>query len=215
LPSHSLQISESPITFFGSEAEMVESLSLENLRLRAKEGFLNRLLMAMTLLTRHRSLVSGNLASALRDITRMAALSVEVQRASIWFLDDARRVLSCACIFDGLECLHSEGAQLLACNYPAYFAEIERGRVVAADDALEDFRTKEFAQGYLIPLSITSMLDVPIKNGDKLVGVVCLEHTGLRRTWQPEEQQFAAFVSSLVSLAMDASDQIQAQQPSF
>jgi GAF domain-containing protein len=164
--------------------------------------------MAMTLLTRHRSLVSGDLTNALRDITRMAALSVEVQRASVWFLDDARTNLTCACLFDGREGLHGEGAQLLAAHYPAYFAEIERGRVVAAEDALRDPRTREFAAGYLLPLGITSMLDVPIKNGDKLAGVVCLEHTGPRRTWQPEEQQFAAFVSSLVSLAIEATDQI-------
>jgi two-component system sensor histidine kinase/response regulator len=191
-----------------TEGDLVETLSLENQRLRAKEGFLNRLLVAMTLLTRHRSLVSGNLPSALRDITRMAALSVEVQRASVWLLDDTRTQLTCACLFDGIESLHGEGAHLQANNYPAYFAEIERGRVVAADDALTDPRTREFAQVYLLPLNITSMLDVPIKKGDRLVGVVCLEHTGPRRNWQPEELQFAAFLSSLVSLAMDAADQI-------
>lgn len=192
----------------------MESLSLENQRLRTKEAFLNRLLMAMTLLTRHRSLVSGDLPSALRDITRMAAMSIEVQRTSIWLLDDTRTHLDCACLFDGLESLHGEGAHLLASDYPAYFAEIERGRVVAADDALQDPRTREFAQGYLLPLNITSLLDVPIKRGDKLIGVVCLEHTGPRRTWQPEEQQFAAFISSLVSLAMDAVEQIRGQQAS-
>lgn len=206
----SFQSDESPITFLDPDGDAVQALTAENQRLRHKEGFLNRLLMAMTLLTRHRSLVSGNLSNALRDITRMAALSIEVQRASVWFLDEARTTLTCACIFDGLEGLHGEGAQLLAYRYPSYFAEIERGRVVAAEDALQDPRTREFAQGYLIPLSITSMLDVPIKSSDKLLGVVCLEHTGPKRAWQSEELQFAAFVSSLVSLAIEASEQIKA-----
>jgi GAF domain-containing protein len=187
----------------------IGELILDNQWLRHKEAFLNRLLMAMTLLTRHRSLVSGELTHALRDITRMAALSVEVQRASIWFLNDSRTHLTCACLFDGRDGLHGEGAQLLAAQYPAYFAEIERGRVVAAEDAVQDPRTREFAEGYLLPLGITSMLDVPIKNGDRLAGVVCLEHTGPCRAWQPEEQQFAAFVSSLVSLAIEATDRIQ------
>lgn len=201
--------SESVFDLF-EEAEPVdvEALSREVQHLREKENFLHRLLMAMTLLSRHRSIVSGDLGSALRDITRMAALSVQVQRASVWYLDETRTNLSCACIFDGLEGLHSEGACLSATNYPTYFAEIERGRVVAADDARLDPRTREFAEGYLIPLSITSMLDVPIKHGDKLAGVVCLEHTGSARAWLPEEKQFAAFASSLVSLAMEASERI-------
>jgi GAF domain-containing protein len=206
-------VDATPIMFLGPEGETIDKLQLENQRLRAKEGFLNRLLLAMTLLTRHRSLVSGDLATALRDITRMAALSLEVQRVSIWMLDEARTVLNCACIFDGIESLHSEGAQLLAANYPAYFAEIERGRVVAADDAVHDPRTAEFAQGYLLPLRITSMLDVPIKNGDRLMGVVCLEHTGARRAWQPEELQFASFVSSLVSLAMESTERLRGMEP--
>jgi len=208
VPSHANQVDGSPITFLDPEHEQVGVLTLENQRLRDKEAFLNRLLMSMTLLTRHRSLVSGDLKSALCDITRMAALSVEVQRVSIWFLDETRTTLTCACIFDGIESLHGEGAKLQARSYPAYFAEIERGRVVAAEDALRDPRTREFGPGYLVPLSISSMLDVPIKQGDRLAGVVCLEHTGPRRSWQPEELQFAAFVSSLVSLAIEASERM-------
>ncbi|GLH72066.1 hypothetical protein GETHLI_05680 [Geothrix limicola] len=202
------QAYDSEITFLDSDETALAALRQENQQLRTKEAFLNRLLMAMTLLTRHRSLASGDLKNALRDITRMAALSVEVQRASIWFLDEARTDLTCACIFDSLESLHGEGARLLARNYPAYFAEIERGRVVAAEDALQDPRTCEFAEGYLRPLRISSMMDVPIKVGDRLIGVVCLEHTGPCRAWQPEEQQFAAFVSSLVSLVIETSERI-------
>ncbi|NWJ39579.1 MAG: GAF domain-containing protein [Geothrix sp.] len=198
--------------FDGAKVVDVEALTLEVHQLREKENFLNRLLMAMTLLSRHRSIVSGDLGSALRDITRMAALSVQVQRASVWFLDETRTTLTCACIFDGLEGLHSEGARLSAGDYPTYFAEIERGRVVAAEDACQDSRTREFAEGYLVPLSITSMLDVPIKQGDKLAGVVCLEHTGPMRAWLPEEKQFAAFASSLVSLAIEATERLESAE---
>lgn len=199
---------ETAFLFPEEEALKLEALTQENQRLRAKEAFLNRLLLAMTLLTRHRSIASGDLPAAFRDITRMAARSVAVQRASIWFLDPARTLLTCACLFDGIEDLHAEGARLPAGQYPAYFAEIERGRVLAAEDAVHDPRTREFAQSYLQPLGIRSMLDVPIKLGDRLAGVVCLEHTGPMRAWQPEEQQFASFVSSLVSLAVESSERL-------
>lgn len=208
MQSSSHQAHDTPTVLRGPGDYSVGELILENQWLRHKEGFLNRLLMAMTLLTRQRSLVSGSLPDALRDITRMAALSVDVQRASIWFFDETRRTLTCACIFDGLEGLHGEGARLVNSDYPDYFAEVHRGRVIAADDALSDPRTREFREGYLAPLNISSMLDVPIKNGDRLAGVVCLEHTGPRRIWQPEEQQFAAFVSSLVSLTIEVSDRL-------
>ncbi|MBK9797701.1 MAG: GAF domain-containing protein [Holophagaceae bacterium] len=206
--SPSRQTHDTPTDLRGPGDYSVGELILENQWLRHKEGFLNRLLMAMMLLTRQQSLVSGDLKEALRDITRMAALSVEVQRVSIWFFDETRRTLSCACIFDGRESLHGEGARLDASDYPDYFAEVHRGRVIAADDALSDPRTREFREGYLSPLNISSMLDVPIKNGGRLAGVVCLEHTGPRRIWQPEELQFAAFVSSLVSLTIEVSERL-------
>lgn len=204
----SFPIDETSFLFPEEEALNLEALAQENQRLRDKEAFLNRLLLAMTLLTRHRSIASGDLPSAFRDITRMAARSVAVQRASIWFLDEARTLLTCACIFDGIEDLHAEGAHIAASQHPAYFAEIERGRVIAAEDAVHDPRTREFAQGYLLPLGIRSMLDVPIKLGDRMAGVVCLEHTGPVRAWQPEERQFASFVSSLVSLAVESSERL-------
>jgi len=203
--SQPVPVSDAPITFFLPEDERIDALTAENRQLRLKESFLNRLLLGMTLLTRHPSIVSGDLPSALRDITRMAARSVEVQRASIWFLDDSRTTLTCACLFDGTMDLHGEGAKLQAADHPAYFTEIELGRVIVANDAVQDPRTREFAKCYLLPLRISSMLDVPIKLGDKLVGVVCLEHTGDLRTWLHEEQQFAAFISGTVGLALQAS----------
>lgn len=186
----------------------------EHHRLRVKEAATHRLLMAATLLARQESLVSGDLLAAFQDITRMAARSIEVQRVSIWFFGQTRRSLTCVCIFDGREGLFAEGARLTATQYPAYFAEIERGRVVAAEDALQDPRTCEFGEGYLKPMSIAAMLDVPIKVGDRLAGVVCFEHTGVSRVWSPEEQQFAGFASSLVSLAMVVSERLHQTGPS-
>lgn len=208
MPTEGPVVQAAPLPPSESADAQLDRLLQENLQLREKDDFLNRLLMAMTLLCRHRSIVSGDLSSALQDITRMAALSAQVQRASVWFLDDDRATLTCACIFDGLEGLHGEGARLSARDYPTYFTEIERGRVVAADHARLDPRTREFTDGYLLPLNISSMLDVPVKTGERLNGVVCLEHTGPQRFWLPEEKQFAAFVSSLVSLAIEASERI-------
>jgi hypothetical protein len=50
--SHSLQVTDSALTFPPEEDGLVEALTLENQHLRAKESQLHRLLMAMTLLAR-------------------------------------------------------------------------------------------------------------------------------------------------------------------
>jgi PAS domain S-box-containing protein len=50
------------------------------------------------------------------------------------------------------------------------------------------------------------MLDVPIRRGGQIVGIVCHEHTGQKRYWDPLEQDFAASVADLVSLALERAE---------
>lgn len=186
----------------------LQALQADVRDLRHKEAFLNRLLVAMTLLVRARSLSQGELGTALQDITRMSSRTLEVQRCGVWLFDAERTRIRCACLFDAKANGFQRGMELHAVQYPDYFAEIERGRIVAVEDAVSDPRTRAFSTSYLEPVGISALIDVPIKRGDRLEGVLCHEHTGPLRAWQPEEQQFAAFVSSLVSLAWDVSERL-------
>lgn len=188
----------------------IQALQAETGDLRRKEAFLNRLLVAMTLLARARSLSQGDLGAALQDITRMASRALEVQRCGVWLFDAERTRIRCACLFDAKTNGFHRGMELHAEQYPDYFSEIERGRIVAVEDAVADPRTRAVFHSYLEPVGISSLIDVPIKRGDRLEGVLCHEHTGPLRAWLPEDQQFAAYVSSLVSLAWDVSERLQA-----
>src|SRR5262249_36109422 len=69
-----------------------------------------------------------------------------------------------------------------------------------------------YNEDYLIPNNIYSMLDAPIRIGGKTVGVVCLEHTEMPRTWTPEEQIFIGSLSDMVSIALEASERVKTQQ---
>ncbi len=172
---------------------------------RMREAVYSRLLTAMSLLVRNEALVSGDPRKVLQEITRMGAMTLDTQRVSVWYFDPERTCILCADLYDSAADAHFEGTRLNASDYPAYFAEINRGRIVGADDAVNDPRTCEFAPNYLVPLGISSMMDVPIKLGSKYVGVLCCEHTGPMRIWQPEEKQFALFQSSLLSLSYEIS----------
>lgn len=183
-------------------SESDRSLMIEVEQLREKETSLQRLLMATSLLVRIPGLTAGDRAASLKEITQLSARSLGVQRASIWLFDQERSAIQCACLYDALQDANAQGSILEASDFPNYFDEIQRGRVIAAEDAEQDPRTAEFRDSYLRPLDIRAMLDVPIKHEDRLAGVVCHEHTGRTRAWAREEQQFAAFVSSLVSLVL-------------
>lgn len=134
-------------------------------------------------------------------LTEAAAHGLEVPRASIWFYDAQRTKIRCADLFERETSKHSEGAELPASTFPAYFAALTTERTIAAHDALRDPRTSEFAKPYLEPLNIGAMLDVPIWVDGKMVGVVCSEHIGGKRKWTSDDENFAYAMAGFVALA--------------
>jgi diguanylate cyclase (GGDEF)-like protein/PAS domain S-box-containing protein len=95
------------------------------------------------------------------------------------------------------------GPVLAEVDYPSYFAALRSGRPILAGDAHTDPITCEFSSGYLTPLGIGAMLDVPVFIRGKLAGVVCHEHVGGTREWTSDEKMFAMAIGGLVALAVE------------
>jgi hypothetical protein len=168
-----------------------------------KVGMLRRQIATYLDLMTQRALFLGSVADTIRRVTEAAASVLEVDRVSVWMLDPAQSKITCADLFERPASRHSGGAVLQASDYPSYFAALRTQRTIAAHDAHGDPRTSCFSKSYLEPLSINSMLDVPIWSAEKMVGVVCHEHVGPARTWDADEETFAYLMASFVSLAMD------------
>ncbi len=107
---------------------------------------------------------------------------------------------------------HSEGMEIKVIDYPAYFKALAEEELIAAHDAREDPRTREFLNSYLSPLGITSMLDVPIRLKGQIIGIVCYEHVGPTRKWTLAEQNFARSPADYISLAMAADERRRAEK---
>ena len=140
----------------------------------------------------------------LEELIATSAGTLKVERVSIWLLDESRRRLSCSTMFTHSTGEISRGLTLDIENAPNYFATLYEGRGFAADNAQADARTQEFADSYLKPLGITSMMDVPLRVGGTLAGVICHEHVGPARKWAPDEQNFAASIGDLASLMIES-----------
>jgi len=154
---------------------------------------------AISKLALHNDLTSEDTSTAFRLITETLAMTVEVERASIWFLNEERSELQCHSLFEAGKNKHSSGQSLLAADYPSYFKALLDESRIYAGDAQNDPRTSEFRDGYLIPLGITSMLDAGIQAEGRLIGVICMEHMGEKRDWHPDEESFASTVAAIVA----------------
>ena len=155
---------------------------------------------------------SGDLDQTLRRIVQADAEALRVTRVSVWLFNDARTELRWPVLFHDGQGFLAVDAVLLAERCPRYFQAMEESRRLAAADAESDPRTSEFADWYLRPLGIVSMLDVPIWLGGKMVGLVCHESVGARRGWTDDEQDFAASIADMASFAFEAAERQAAEE---
>jgi signal transduction histidine kinase/HAMP domain-containing protein len=148
----------------------------------------------------------SDLATMLHKAVEEAATTLGVERVSIWFLNQPSSELQCSGLYTRAEGQCQDETRLRAVDYPAYFQAIENSRIVAANDARTDPRTREFTQAYLEPQGITAMMDIPIRLHAKLLGVICCEHVGQPREWSLEEQDFGASVADMIALQVETDE---------
>jgi diguanylate cyclase (GGDEF)-like protein/PAS domain S-box-containing protein len=159
-------------------------------------------------LLRSPALAQGDVRAALEQTMEAAATLIEVQRASVWRFSEDRQHIECMNLFDAKSGEHSSGVTLFQKDAPAYFAAACDERVIAAHEARTDPRTREFTTTYLEPLGIVAMLDAPVYVHGALAGIVCLEHVGDARRWEPAEELVAATIADFVGMAIGTSAHI-------
>ena len=158
---------------------------------------------ALTFLTATHADPNDTFEHRLQGILVVAAETLNVERISLWKLDDKTGTqIRCIDLYTRSTNMHDAGTVLHRQDAPSYFDAIERERVIAANDARTDPRTSEFTTSYLTPLNIFSMLDVPLRRGEEVSGVLCVEHVGGHRAWTIDEQNFAIATANLISVAI-------------
>ena len=160
----------------------------------------------------HPTIARGDLAAAARTITQMAAEVLELERVSVWWLEPTRHELQCVSLFVRSRGCHHVDVPLRGADYPRYFAALATERAIAAEEACQDARTAELSTIYLQPLGIVSLLDAPIRRQGAVIGVVCHEHLGGVRRWQPDEIRFAAEVADQMAQVMVNAERQQAER---
>lgn len=170
----------------------------------ADAATLRRHIQAYLDLMTQRSLVLGNVQETIRRVNEIAVNTLDIERVSVWFLDQARTKITCADIYIRKDRSHSSGVELFAKDFAPYFLALNTERTIAAHDAHKDPRTSCFSVSYLKPLGINSMLDVPIWVNGRMIGVICHEHVGPARSWNADEEKFAYLMSSFVALAHES-----------
>jgi PAS domain S-box-containing protein len=195
------------VTFEGERATLsvfhdaTERVAAEQ-ALRASEQRLVAENKALTELMVRQAGRLGRFEDHLHDILEACADTIGVERVSMWSFEAERSAIRCVDLYERQPARHSSGQVLPRSEFPTYFEALERERLIAASDAHTDARTAQFSEPYLGPSGIGAMLDVPLRQNDVTIGVLCVEHIGGQRKWTADEQNFALSLSNLIVVAL-------------
>ncbi|MBV2204353.1 MAG: EAL domain-containing protein [Pseudomonas sp.] len=140
-------------------------------------------------LARHRYASDNPQLEAAELITQAACEAYEVCRAAIWRLNGTQ--LEAVAAFRRDDDGYEYPAVVDLAPYPQYLETLQSSRTLDVSDVVHDSRTHELAQNLLIPRGISSILSATIRIGGEMIGLLCLQHDGPPRRWQPDEVAFA------------------------
>lgn len=160
---------------------------------------------ALMQLGKNVNILSGEWETSVQLITQTIAEILQIERVSIWKLETIPALR--------IECYHlhllSDGNYqdtrdlvLYAKDYTAYFETlVDQQALIVADDALKHPATTAFTTGYLIPLQIKSMLDVPFFTETGIWGIICCEAILRKKHWHNHEIAFVKSASDILTIA--------------
>ncbi|MDX2211973.1 MAG: ATP-binding protein [Oculatellaceae cyanobacterium bins.114] len=190
---------------FQAQQQAEQTLQERETKLRNQNQILSRL-------AQYRDINYSNLQTVIQEIMETAAQVLGVERVSVWLYDEAKTKLDCYDLFEKTPQRHSAELSLSIADYPTYFQAVSTAEnSIVAHNAHTDPRTCGFADTYLTPLGIQSMLDTAIRLDGQTIGIFCIEHTHTIREWQPEDEGFARSIADIVALAIEACDRKRAE----
>ncbi len=149
----------------------------------------------------------SDFTEALRSLLKAASTAMKVERVSFWAASPEVDSITCRLLYSGASNgFVTDAVVLEATICPAYFSALRKMTQIVADDARMHRDTREFTESYLVPLGITSMLDVPVWQQGGLAGILCCEHVGAARQWTQPEVEFALAIAEMLALALESAE---------
>jgi len=186
-----------------------------NNEIKAKSDISDRNNHALLELNKSKDIYTGNLGIAFEEITKKVANILNIERVGIWKYDTTNETkITAQKQYETTEegYIFTKGTEIKQKDTPKYFEDILAEKNIVADFAQNHPALVEFVDGYLTPLGIKSMLDVPYFLVGELAGVICCEAQNTYRNWTHEDITFVKGVSDIITIAIETEQKIKEQE---
>lgn len=181
-----------------SEADLVQALEQKHQAEKEKdkaEAFLEQQQALLTL--NNDSYESSD--EMMKAMIKVCAKTLNCDRASIWLYDEQKQSMTSHCIYELNSDQFLPDRTILEKDFPIYFQHLKKGVLICADNAMVHPALVELRHTHLKQYGINAVMDIAIRSGKQIRGVVCLEHVGEPRKWMTPEKEFAKSFSDLIA----------------
>ena len=148
---------------------------------------------------------TGNVSEGAKVLTKQVTESTCSDRCSIWLYNEDKTSIICDKLYIREEDKWYEDIELSKKDFSPYFEALISNPIIVAHNAETHPATSCFTEGYLKPLGVKSMLDVPITFKGETIGVICIESLTMRK-WIDVEVNFASLLSSLYTFSYSVNE---------
>lgn len=132
------------------------------------------------------------------EFSKRIITALKIERISAWLFNKNQDAIISVGEYDLRSRAFKKNSVLSQRDYPSYFEAINHNKIVLVENTFKNTATSEFTNDYLIPNSVISLMDIPLRISGELIGVMCFEKTGKTERMFTEKEQAFAFSIALV-----------------
>lgn len=154
-------------------------------------------------LAKSSNLRNGELGLFTEQLLSKSAELLVCERVNAWLFNEDTTELQSLKAFDLRTGLFNVESPLRRHELPNYFKHLTKNSLIVSSDAMGEPMNEELLETYLKPNDVLSMIDVPLRSGGEMIGVVCFEKIGKRHDWSLNEISYTQSVAQLLSLGLE------------
>jgi signal transduction histidine kinase len=149
-------------------------------------------------------LQSGDFNIIASVLLEILALTIEVDRTSLWLFNAEGTALTCAGLYERRQDAYLTLPDLSRSKYPVFFELIRQNEIITIYDVNQNSRIAELQAEFFQPQNISAIMIVPIRQQNAVIGYLVASHTHTVREWDLSDQNFGLAIANYIAIGLES-----------
>jgi|GEM_PF-4543744 len=149
-------------------------------------------------------LQSGDFNIIASVLLEIFAITIEVDRTSLWLFNAEGTALTCAGLYERRQDAYLSLPDLSRSKYPVFFELIQQNEIITIYDVKQNSRLAELQYEFFQPQNISAIMIVPIRQQNAVIGYLVASHTHSVREWDLSDQNFGLAIANYIAIGLES-----------